>query len=389
MSKPYDPLASVQAAGPPGTISFVYGLPDPETFPGNDLKRCFDRVLREKAALALQYGPEQGFGPLIDYLREKILLKEGITLERPQIKLTGGASQALDHLCTLLTRPGEYLLVEAPTYHEALQLFRNHGLRPLSIPTDDDGLIVDELAASLQFLKKKRAKARFLYTIPTFQNPSGITLSEERREAVLVLAEKEDLLIVEDDVYFELAYEPLNVSPLFSLDKNDNVIRLGSFSKIIAPGLRLGWMMGPVEIIDQLTKSGLRRMGGGAHPLTANAVAMYCQENLLEPHLEFVRTVYSKRRDVMLEALEAMMPDGISWTRPGGGFFVWIILPETLPVVEIVKWAKEEGILLLAGDPFFAGTSPQQHLRLAFSYVHPEKIREGIKKFAHILKAHL
>lgn len=389
MNKTYDPLASVQAAGPPESISFIYGLPDPETFPKNDLLNSFKQVFQEKASVALQYAPEQGYGPLIDYLRNKILQSDGITIERPQIKLTGGASQALDHLCTLFTRSGDIVLTEAPTYRDSLQLFRNHGLKPLQISIDDEGLNVEEFTACLESLKKQGKQPRFLYTIPSFQNPSGITLSKRRRKTILDITEKFNLLVIEDDVYCDLAYEEFNVPSLFAMDKTNHVVRLGSFSKIIAPGLRLGWMIGPKGTIDELINSGLRCMGGGANPFTANAVAIYCHKGLLEPHIEFIRSIYRKRRDVMLESLKLYMPEGVHWTEPGGGFFIWVTLPQPLRAIDVVKWVKKERILILGGDPFFAEPPLEQHLRLAFSYVPPHKIQEGIKKLADILKSQL
>ncbi|MFP4083183.1 MAG: PLP-dependent aminotransferase family protein [Candidatus Aminicenantes bacterium] len=387
MSQEYDPLASVQAAGPPGTISFIYGLPDPSTFPVDELRDAFDQVFGKSSALALQYGPEQGYGPLIDYLREKIRREEGISLERPQIMLSGGASQALDHICSLFTRPGDYVLVEAPTYHESLQLFRDHRLQPLQIPIDEQGLKAEELASCLNSLRKKGEEARLLYVIPNFQNPSGITLSEKRRKAVLDVVKETNILVVEDDVYFDLSFEESKLPSLFSLEHREGVIRLGSFSKIIAPGLRLGWIMGPSKSIELLTESGLRRMGGGPNPLAANAISLYCQKGHLESHIDSVRSVYRKRRDIMLETLQSDMPEGVHWTKPQGGFFVWLTLPHHLRAEKVVKQAKSNRLLILAGDPFFAQSVPGQHLRLAFSYLAAEKIREGIEKLAHILRS--
>ncbi len=394
MTVEYDRLASVQAAGPPGTISFTYGLPDPVTFPAQDLGHATDMVLRERPELALQYGPEQGYGPLIDYLRDKLVRDEGLTVARPQIMLTGGSAQTLDHMCTLFTRPGDLVLVEAPTYHETLQLFRDHGLNPVQVPTDDDGLRVEDLSPLLESLAQRggegsapAARVRFLYVIPNFQNPSGVTLAADRRQAVLDLAERHNLLVVEDDVYRDLAYEG-NVPPsLFALDGGRRVLRVGSFSKILAPGVRMGWLMGPVDLIERLINSGLRCMSGGSNPLIANVLATYCLQGLLEPHIEHLRRIYQERRDVMLAALADHMPAGVRWTRPGGGFFVWLTLPEPLRAAEVVARAREAGIMLLAGDPFFAGTPTGQHLRLAFSYVTPAKIREGIESLGQVLQS--
>ena len=387
MNTKYDPLANVQAAGPPGSISFIYGLPDPETFPLEELNSAFDSVFEEKGKLALQYGPNQGYGPLIDYLQDKIRQEEGQVLERPQIMLSGGASQALDHCCSLFVRSGDSVIVEAPSYHESLLLLRNHGLSAFAIPVDKDGMNTEILELRLKDLRAKGIKPSFIYTIPTFQNPSGITLSEEKRRELLKIAKAEDLLIIEDDVYRDLAYEETKIPTLFSLDAGKRVIRFGSFSKIIAPGLRLGWIMGPENIIKRLIRSGLRSMGGGANPLSATAMAAYCQKGLLEPHIVSLKQVYKERRDVLLAALERSMPTGVSWTKPAGGFFVWITLPQGLKSEDVKKAAKDEKIYFLAGNPFFTEQPSAQHLRLSFSYVPLEKIREGIKKLADILKS--
>jgi DNA-binding transcriptional MocR family regulator len=370
----YDPLASVQAAGPPGTISFIYGLPDSATFPVDELRRAADQVLKERPEVALQYGPEQGYGPLIDFLRRRVASTEGLIVERPQIMLTGGSTQALDHLCTLFSRRGDVVLVEAPTYHETIQLFRDHGLRPLQIPTDADGL------------ERQGERARFLYTIPNFQNPSGITLAAARRPEILALAERHDILVVEDDVYRDLDYEGQVPPSFFALDSGQCTLRIGSFSKILAPGVRQGWLMGPVDHIKRLIGSGLRCMGGGANPLVANILATYCLQGQFERHIEHLRQVYRERRDAMLRALAQHMPDGVTWTRPGGGFFIWLSLPAPYRAAEVVARAREVKLLIPVGGPFFAERPTGQHLRLAFSYVTPEKIETGIKTLGQVLR---
>jgi len=389
MNDTYDPLASVQAAGPPGCISFRYGLPDPETFPVTELQRAFEKVFKKRASIALQYGPEQGYGPLLDYLREKVKQCEGINLTRSQIMISGGVSQALDHLCTVFARSGDIVLVEAPTYLDSIHLFRNHGLEILQIKTDDEGLILEELVTRLEELKRKGKKPRFLYTIPTFQNPSGITLSENRRRAILDIARESDFFIVEDDVYYDLTYADLKMTPLFLLDNGERVLRLGSFSKIMSPGLRLGWTIGPEELIDRLVNSGFLKMGGGANPLVANAISHYCQQGLLEPHIAYVLSIYRERRDIILKSLDSYMPKGVCWTRPQGGFFIWMTLPEPLSSRDVVKKGESEGVHFLGGDPFFAEEAKGQHLRLSFSYVQSNKIQEGIEILGQIMKSQM
>lgn len=381
----YDPLASVQAAGPPGSISFIYGLPDPGTFPADDLRQAAGQVLRNRPELALQYGPEQGYGPLIDYLRGKLARDEGLALERPQIMLTGGSAQALDHLCTLFTRPGDVVLVEAPSYSETLQLFRDHGLSLVQIPMDSGGLQVDALAAQLEALARRGERARMLYTIPNFQNPSGVTLVAERRPAILELARRFDLLVIEDDVYRDLSYGETVPVSIFALDSGQRALRIGSFSKILAPGVRLGWLMGPRGLIQRLIESGFRCMGGGANPLMANILAEYCGTGLLDDHVARLRDVYRQRRDSTLAALATHMPAQVQWTQPAGGVFVWIRLPEPLRAAEVVEQAEGEGLMIPAGDPFFAEAPTGQYLRLAFSYVAPDKIDQGVHLLARVV----
>jgi 2-aminoadipate transaminase len=356
------------------------------TFPVDELRRAADHVLRERPDVALQYGPEQGYGPLIDCLRDKLAQDEGLILQRPQLMLTGGSAQALDHLCTLFSTLGDIILVEAPTYHETIQLFRDHGLLPLQISTDEGGLQVEALADRLQTLGRRGERARFLYTIPNFQNPSGITLAADRRQAVLDLAERYGLLVIEDDVYRDLHYGGTVPPSLFELDGGQRVLRIGSFSKILAPGVRMGWLMGPEGLIDRLIGSGLRCMGGGANPLMAHILATYCQQGLLATHIQRLRRVYSERRDAMLAALTNHMPDGVHWTRPSGGFFVWMSLPHPLRAAAIAAQATQAKLLIPAGDPFFAESPTGQYLRLAFSYVSPDKIEAGIRVLAQVLR---
>jgi len=253
---------------------------------------------------------------------------------------------------------------------------------------DETGLKVEELAYRLETLKSQGKKASFLYVIPSFQNPTGITLSEERRKALVDLVDESELLVVEDDVYCDLSYEEHKVTTLYSLDKGKNVLRIGSFSKILAPGLRMGWILGPEEHIDSFVDSGLRTMGGGANPVIANVLSVFCERDLLDSHIESLKRTYRERRDVMLDTMGSQMPENIRWTKPGGGFFVWITLPQNIKAADVVDKAKAEGVLILPGDPFFAESPTGQYLRLAFSYIEADKIKEGVEKLANLLKSY-
>jgi DNA-binding transcriptional MocR family regulator len=389
MTRDYDPLATVQAAGPPGTISFVYGLPDPATFPAEELGLALEKVLKEKPSLALQYAPEQGYGPLIDFLAARIQKTEGLAVGRPQIMLTGGVAQALDHVCTMLTRRGEIVLVEAPTYHESLKTFRNHGLEPRQVPIDQDGLDVEVLSALLEKLKDGRRRIAFIYLIPSFQNPSGVTLSLDRRKAVLDICARNNLLLVEDDVYSDLVYEGERIPSLAALDRNGRVLHLGSFSKLIAPGLRLGWMVAPPEHIGLFVRSGLRAMGGGANPLIANTLAVFCEKGLLEPHVESLRVHYREKRDVMARSLRETMPPGVSWANPRGGFFIWLRLPAPLQADDLLKISKAAKVTFFAGNAFFAESPVGQFIRLSFSFVPRGRVEEGVAKIASLIRSSL
>jgi 2-aminoadipate transaminase len=210
-------------------------------------------------------------------------------------------------------------------------------------------------------------------------------LSRDRRERVLQLAAQHDLWVIEDDVYCDLTYAGSLPPSLFALDRGRRVFRIGSFSKILAPGLRLGWLLGPASSIDELTWSGLRNMSGGANPLLANALAEYCRAGRLEPHVATLRQVYRRRRDLALDTLARTMPAEVDWTRPTGGFFLWITLPAPLKAQAVVDAAAGRGLLLLPGDPFFAQAPTGQYLRLSFSYLPPEKIGEGIETLAALM----
>jgi 2-aminoadipate transaminase len=199
------------------------------------------------------------------------------------------------------------------------------------------------------------------------------------------ISEEWDLLIVEDDVYRDISFETIELPLLYPLDKGNRVLSIGSFSKILSPGLRLGWLVGPEEHISSFSDSGIRLMGGGANPLVANALSLYCKEGLLEPHIESLKRLYSIRKDVMLEALDSHMPQSVRWTKPSGGFFVWLTLPDGKSSLEVVGEARKASLWIQEGDPFFAEEPTGQHLRLAYSYVEEHKIREGIQKLATLL----
>ncbi len=376
------------AQGPAGALPFIYGHVDPTLFPTEQIQTAAKEALAQRGTLALNYGAEPGCGPLLSFLQAKLARDEGLELRRDNLMLTVGASGGLDAVCRLFTRPGDTVLVEAPSYHEALDIIRDYPVQLAAVALDDQGLIVEALAERLEALKARRARPRLLYTIPTFQNPSGVTLSADRRPDLLELARRHDLLIVEDDVYRDLAFEASPPPSLYALDAaagGQTVIRLGSFSKILAPGLRVGWLMAAPAHVTRLTGSGLFSSGGGANPFSACVTAVFCEKGWLEPHIARLVEVYRQRRDVMLAALETTMPATVRWTRPGGGFFVWLTLPEPLQARDVLHAAHQKGITFLTGERFFAEGGGERHIRLPFSFIAPPEMENGIHKLAEII----
>ena len=371
----------------PGTISLVFGHPDAATLPVNDLCAAADAALRgPQARLALQYGPEQGSPVLIDYLVSKLNREEDLDLTRDNLMIVAGSTHAVDMIARLYTGRDGVVLVEAPSYHDSLHTFRDHGVDLRPVPIDDDGLIVEELAAQLAALQREGKPPRLLYTIPNFQNPSGVTLTAARREAILELAREHGFLIMEDDVYRDLVFEGDVPPSFYALADGQGVLRIGSFSKIMAAGLRLGWLIAAPEHIQRCVECGAMQMGGGANPFAAHVMVEYCRAGHLEPHVTQMRQVYRRRRDVTLAALERHMPPGVTWTHPRGGFFVWLTLPEGASVSPVREVARQRGVLFVPGTGFFASGGGERNLRLAFSFVPPDEIERGIRVLAQAIR---
>lgn len=381
-----DPLAGVQAGGPPGTIPFVYGHPDPALLPVEQVAQAAQEALQRAGRLALQYGPEQGYGPLIDYVIGKVQADEGLALERHQVMITAGAAPALDMITRRFTRPGDLVVVEAPSYHEAIATLRDYPVVLRQVPCDEDGLRTDLLAARLAEWSREGRPVKLLYVIPSFQNPSGATLSWPRRQHLVALAQEHGFWIVEDDVYRDLYFEMPPPPSLFALAEGRQVLRLGSFSKILAPGLRLGWVIGPPEAIRHLVASGLKGNEGGANPLSCHVVHAFCRRGWLEPHIQHLRARYRARCQALLQALAAHMPPGVTWNRPAGGFFLWVRLPEGVLSGEVLQRAEARQVTFAPGKIFFAEGGGERELRLPFSFVPPEEMERGCAVLGRVIQ---
>jgi 2-aminoadipate transaminase len=383
------PLNSSQLVLRPGIIELSWGQPDATLLPAAALSRAAEVALAETGADALAYGANSGPGTLLAWLRARLERAEHKAVPAEEIVITAGNSEALDQICTLGTQPGDVALVESPTYHLAARILSDHPLELLPVPVDDEGLNVAAVEAALMALRRQGRRARLLYTIPTFHNPTGVMLSAERRQALVALAAAENVLIVEDDVYRELAYDAPAAPSLWSQAPPGTVARLGSFAKSLAPGLRLGWITGPAELVQRITNSGLRESGGGASHFTAMVVAAFCSLGLYDDHVAGLRAAYRARRDALLGALAEHMPPGVTWTRPGGGFFVWVTLPAGLDARPLLAAAEAAGMSYLPGAHFHLDGRGPRTLRLAFSLYGPDELAQGGRLLAAVLAKHL
>jgi 2-aminoadipate transaminase len=394
-------LPDIQPVLRPGMVEYGWGDPSPDLLPAVDLARAAEIALRQRGPQALTYGAEQGPGHLIEALRGWLARQEGKAPPEQEIFITGGVSQALDLICTLFTRPGDTVLVESPVYHLALRIFRDHGLEVVPAAAREDGLRADELAKVLESLHAHGLHPRFLYTVPTFNNPTGMTMPLAERQAVVAVAQRAELLVLEDDVYHALWFDAPPPASMYTLAPDVNsgptpgaerepapagtIVRLGSFSKILAPGLRLGWLTAPPDIVRKCTQCGLLDSGGGVGHFAAHVVAEFIELGLLDGHVEQLRRAYGRRRDALLDALARHLSPACSWRAPGGGFFMWLRLPEGYHSQRFLRQAETAGVSYVPGGRFYAGAADDRCARLAFSMLPLEELEDGVRRLASLL----
>lgn len=375
---------TVQLSIQPGVIDLAWGQPDPKLLPVADMQRATELAARKFGADMLGYGADAGAGPLLDYLWQRIQAREGRALTHEQIMLTGGNSDALDQICTHFTEPGDTVLIEAPTYHLAVRILRDHHLDVIPVPTDADGLRVNALQETLLELKRAGKQPKFLYTIPTFHNPTGANLSEGRRRGLVKVAEAERLLIVEDDVYRELAYDAPALPSLWSIAPDGVVLRMGWFAKSLAPGLRLGWLTGKAEHVQRIALGGLRDSGGGINHFTAMLIAAFCEAGMYDAQVEKLRAVYCERRDALCDAVAQEIPEA-TFEKPGGGFFLWVNLPESVDTQMLRARLPEQQVDFIHGARFFTDGRVTSSFRAAFSLYPPDDLREAARRLGRAL----
>ncbi len=382
-------LPTIQLTQRPGIIDLGWGHPDSTLLPAAELRQAADAAIECWGAEVLAYGAERGAGPLIEWLCERIAQTDGRAPGYDEIVITGGASHGLDQICTLATHSGDVVLVESPTYHLAVHILRDHPLELVPVPADEHGLSIDALADTLSGLRRAGRRARMLYTIPTFHNPTGSSMLPARRQALVGLAIAEQFLIVEDDVYRELAYDQPPPSSLWSIAPPGVVARLGSFAKSLAPGLRLGWLTADAAMAQRTIGSGVIDSGGGINHFTAMVVAQFCASGAFDAQVARFRAAYRARRDALLAGLAAHLPPDCAVTPPGGGFFVWVRLPAGLDAEVLLPRAEASGVSYLPGERFHLDGRGANTLRLAFSLYEPAELIEGARRLGAALQASL
>jgi len=369
-------------------ISFAGGLPDPATFPVEELKAVTLAVLEQEPQLALQYGPTEGDARLRDEL-VKWMAKDGIAVGADQVLITIGSQQGLDTIGRVFLDPGDVVIVERPSYMAALQVFRSYRAEMIGVDQDDDGLQPEPLEATLRELQRRGRRAKLIYVVPDFQNPSGVTMNASRRQAVLELARAHHTLVVEDSPYRELRFEGVAPPPLAALDHEGRVIYLSTFSKTLCPGLRIAWVAASEEIIQRFVTA-KQGMDLCCPAFTQAIAAEFCARGYLAARVPQITARYRHKRDVMLRALAREMPDGVSWTRPAGGLFLWLRLPEGMDTEQLLRPAvEEEGVAYVVGSGFHADGSGKNTMRLNFSFPSDEQIDEGIHRLGNLVRKRL
>lgn len=371
----------------PDFISFAGGLPAPEVFPIKQVAEAADTVMKEMPAQALQYSTTEGYRPLRELL-VRIMARPGIEVSTDNVMITSGSQQALDLLGKLFIDPGDRIVVESPTYLGALQAWNTYEAEYVTVPADEHGMVVDALENALH------TRPKLIYLVPNFHNPTGVTLALERRRQLLEIADRAGVPVVEDDPYGQLRFEGEHLPRLLTLDAqmrpnggsyNGNVIYLSTFSKILAPGLRLAWVVAPPEVLRKLVQA---KQGTDLQTSTFTQMLAYevAREGYLDTHIEIIRSTYRERRDVMLQAIRECFPADVRWNHPEGGMFLWCILPEGKSTIKLLEACVKKQVAFVPGTPFYPHGGGENTMRLNFSNAAPDMIREGIRRMGDAMQ---
>jgi 2-aminoadipate transaminase len=381
-------LAAERATAPrtpnPKMISFVFGDPDAGSLPLNEMAEAAESLAEHKRVDALGYQDPIRGDELNEALSIKLARDQGIKVKPEQILVTSGGSGGLSLLSDMLIDPGDTILIDAPAWMGATGMFRLSGAEMVGVPLDDEGIDPAKVAETYDRLVDEGRTPKFLYTIPTFQNPAGVELTAERRQALAKVADERNLLIVEDDAYNDLRFRGEKKPTLFSLVRPGNAFFFGTLSKTIAAGLRLGYMVGPADIVATMARGAVDSL---RNSYSAALADWFLRSGKLEEHIGELRSIYSAKSAHMLAALEREMPAGTKWTRPNGGFFLWMTLPDSLTAPGILAEARAAGVDFIPGPAFYGDGGGQQSLRLSYSAVNLDEIDEGIKRLAGVISA--
>lgn len=374
--------AILQAAADPKIISFAGGLPAPELFPVKEMKAAVDKVFEEHGQEAMQYGAAKGVTALREVIQQHVKEKENVDSELDNVLVTTGSEQALDLVGKAFVDPGDTVLVEQPTYLCALDVFRSYGANFASVEMDEDGMKMDALEEAL----KANPNTKLIYTVPNFQNPTGRTMTEERRKQLAELAEKYDVYVLEDNPYGEIRFAGQHVPAVKSFDKSGHVFYMSTFSKTLAPGFRLGWLVADKAVVNKLT---VLKQSADLHTdnLAQFAVAQFFADNDVDAHVKEISALYGKRKDLMLEGIKKYFPEGVKYTDPEGGMFLWVEIPGVDDTVELFKECLEHDVAFVPGDPFFAGEVQPGAFRLNYSNMKEDQIEVGLKRLGAALTA--
>ncbi len=372
----------LKVAERPEVISFAGGLPAHELFPAEELARAASEVLLRDRGTALQYSTTEGYAPLREWIAER-LNHRGCTVTSNQILITTASQQGIDVAAKVFIDPGDIVVVERPTYLSALQTFGAFEARFVTVGTDDQGMVVDEIEPILAEMSPK-----LIYLVPNFSNPAGLTLALERRARLVQLATRYHVPIVEDDPYGDLRYRGEAIPPLKAYDRDEVVIYLSTFSKILSPGIRLGWAALPRAIYRDFV---VAKQATDLHSstLVQRMVMQYLRDHSIDDRIALMQRVYGERCQAMLAALERYFPPGTEWTRPDGGLFLWVRLPENLDAEAVFKTALANNVAIVPGASFFAEGKPHNFMRLNFSHPPPERIAEGIRRLASAVQTEM
>lgn len=363
----------------PEITSFAGGLPSPETFPVEQMKVAFDKVLSQQGKVALQYGPTDGYGPLREWVANSLSTQDSKILPE-QVLMVSGSQQGLDLLSKVMIDEGSKVLVETPSYLGALQAFSVYGPEFVSLPSDEQGLV----PSGVEALGKE---ARLLYSLPNFQNPTGRTLPLERRLMLVEACARHGLPLIEDDPYGALSYRNDPLPKMLNMNPG-GVIYMGSFSKVLTPGIRLGYVVAPTPLIAKMEQA---KQATDLHTAQLTQMVVYeaIKDGFLNQHIPTIRKLYADQCQAMLDALQAYFPAAASWTRPEGGMFIWVTLPEHIDTAELLKEAVEQHVAFVPGAPFYANAPRKNTLRLSFVTVPPEKIRAGVERLGKLIASKL